>query len=150
MLTHDITTKGSMWHCYIEALVALFILATCGFPLECSALEIRTPHDVSSSAWIPLPHVDRRQAMISTAGLLSSTTTSITNDGIGAILAASSSNNERSVASVDSHPVIPVWPSWGGGRVVPASLERGDPFLLLAHHKHWFDPRDPLRKPFQV
>jgi quercetin 2,3-dioxygenase len=46
---------------------------------------------------------------------------------------------------------IPVWPSWAGGRVVPVSLGGAlqDPFLLLAHHKHWFDPRDPLRGPFQ-
>lgn len=25
-----------------------------------------------------------------------------------------------------------------------------DPFLLLAHHDHWFDPRDPLREPFKA
>jgi redox-sensitive bicupin YhaK (pirin superfamily) len=25
-----------------------------------------------------------------------------------------------------------------------------EPFLLLAHHDHWFDPRDPLRKPFKA
>lgn len=25
-----------------------------------------------------------------------------------------------------------------------------DPFLLLAHHKHWFDPQDPLRGPFKA
>ena len=61
-------------------------------------------------------------------------------------------SDERSVASIESNVVIPVWPSWGGGRVVPVSLggPQQDPFLLLAHHKHWFDPRDPLRKPFQV
>jgi hypothetical protein len=35
--------------------------------------------------------------------------------------------------------------------VVPISLggTLQDPFLLLAHHKHWFDPRDPLREPFK-
>jgi hypothetical protein len=35
--------------------------------------------------------------------------------------------------------------------VVPISLGGAlqDPFLLLAHHKHWFDPRDPLREPFK-
>lgn len=61
-------------------------------------------------------------------------------------------SDERSVALIESNVVIPVWPSWGGGRVVPVSLggPQQDPFLLLAHHKHWFDPRDPLRKPFQV
>jgi redox-sensitive bicupin YhaK (pirin superfamily) len=33
--------------------------------------------------------------------------------------------------------------------VVPVSTLQ-DPFLLLAHHKHWFDPRDPLRGPFKA
>lgn len=35
---------------------------------------------------------------------------------------------------------------------VPVSLggPLHDPFLLLAHHKHWFDPRDPLRGPFKA
>lgn len=58
----------------------------------------------------------------------------------------------RSVASVDPHPSIPVWPTWGGGKVVPVSFgdDLHDPFLLLAHHDHWFDPRDPLRGPFKA
>ena len=29
-------------------------------------------------------------------------------------------------------------------------LPNADPFLLVAHHKHWFDPRDPLRGPFRA
>ncbi|CAB9502249.1 expressed unknown protein [Seminavis robusta] len=57
----------------------------------------------------------------------------------------------RSVIAVNSHLSIPVWPWWAGGRVVPVSLggPLQDPFLLLAHQKHWFDPKDPLRQPFQ-
>ena len=59
--------------------------------------------------------------------------------------AANSANfsGPRSVISVDSNLAIPVWPTWGGGRVVPVSIEGQlqEPFLLLAHHKHWFDPR---------
>mmetsp|Transcript_5852 Transcript_5852/g.8585 ORF Transcript_5852/g.8585 Transcript_5852/m.8585 type:complete len:495 (+) Transcript_5852:59-1543(+) len=58
----------------------------------------------------------------------------------------------RSVVSLDSHGAIPVWPSWAGGRVIPISLGNAlqEPFLLLAHHDHWFDPRDPLRQPFKA
>jgi len=58
----------------------------------------------------------------------------------------------RSIVSIDPHPAIPVWPTWGGGKVIPVSLgsELQDPFLLLAHHDHWFAPWDPLRKPFMA
>jgi len=58
----------------------------------------------------------------------------------------------RSVVSAEKHPSIPVWPTWGGGSVVPVPLGAPlqDPFLLLAHHDHWFDPRDPLRGPFRA
>ncbi|CAJ1934154.1 unnamed protein product [Cylindrotheca closterium] len=58
----------------------------------------------------------------------------------------------RSIASIDPHPAIPVWPTWGGGKVTPVSFgdDLQDPFLLLAHHDHWFDPRDPLRGPFKA
>mmetsp|Transcript_20916 Transcript_20916/g.51408 ORF Transcript_20916/g.51408 Transcript_20916/m.51408 type:complete len:384 (+) Transcript_20916:59-1210(+) len=79
-----------------------------------------------------------------------------------ALQATSTTNNDenikqgdnllRSVASIDPHPAIPVWPTWGGGKVVPVSfgLETQDPFLLLAHHDHWFHPYDPLRGPFKA
>lgn len=66
-------------------------------------------------------------------------------------------NKYRSVISLESNPAIPVWPTWGFlagkvGKVVPVSLgnQLQDPFLLLAHHDHWFDPRDPLRGPFKA
>jgi len=60
--------------------------------------------------------------------------------------------SSRSVVAVDSHAAIPVWPSWAGGRVIPIPLggAGADPFLLLAHHDHWFDPNDPLRQPFKA
>lgn len=110
-------------------------------PLACHALVVQEP----SSSWQPLfHHVDRREVLSSAAHF-----------PVLAIAAATDNpkrHNTRSVASIDSSPAIPVWPTWGGGRVVPVSLGSGlqDPFLLLAHHKHWFDPRDPLRGPFKV
>jgi redox-sensitive bicupin YhaK (pirin superfamily) len=87
-----------------------------------------------------LPHFDRREILVSGAALATAT---YHNNVVSA------ADEIRSVASIQSHLAIPVWPSWGGGRVVPISLEGDDPFLLLAHHKHWFDPKDPLRKPFK-
>ena len=102
-------------------------------------------------AWRPLPHVERRGVL---TGVAASTlvSTLLFPDASSAADATEGRNGARSVESVDSHPVIPVWPSWGGGRVVPVSLggTHQDPFLLLAHHKHWFDPRDPLRGPFRA
>lgn len=120
--------------------------------------------------WRPLPHVnfnvknleegsaavvagggiERREALATGAGVLAS----------GVLLATSKASaasfdpltSPRSVVSLESHGSIPVWPSWAGGRVIPISLGGAlqDPFLLLAHHDHWFDPRDPLREPFKV
>ena len=97
-------------------------------------------------SWRPLPHVDRREI------LTGATVASSVVLGQQQALATTTTGSRRSVASVDSHVAIPVWPSWGGGRVVPVSLggPLQDPFLLLAHHKHWFDPHDPLREPFKV
>mmetsp|Transcript_32239 Transcript_32239/g.82149 ORF Transcript_32239/g.82149 Transcript_32239/m.82149 type:complete len:329 (-) Transcript_32239:162-1148(-) len=58
----------------------------------------------------------------------------------------------RTALTVDEWPAIPVWPTWGGGRVIPMSFDPSlaDPFLLLAHHKHSFSPGDPLRGPFKA
>ena len=107
-------------------------------PLSTSAL----------SQWQPLPHVhvERRQVLAVGGAIL----------GAFAAQAQASANSisfsgPRSVISVDSHLAIPVWPSWAGGRVVPVALggKLQEPLLLLAHHKHWFDPRDPLRGPFK-
>ena len=56
----------------------------------------------------------------------------------------------RRAGDIQQWPRIPVWPSWAGGRVIPMGLPNADPFLLVAHHKHWFDPRDPLRGPFRA
>lgn len=58
----------------------------------------------------------------------------------------------RSVQSIEQWPAIPVWPLWGGGRVVPMSPNpyTADPFLLMAHHKHSFNPKDILRGPFKA
>ncbi|CAB9516754.1 Pirin-like protein [Seminavis robusta] len=99
----------------------------------------------STPRWQPLPEVPRRQVLTSAVGAASA----------GLLLPAAKASpilaGPRSVIAVDSHLSIPVWPSWAGGRVVPVSLggPLQDPFLLLAHHKHWFDPKDPLRQPFQ-
>jgi redox-sensitive bicupin YhaK (pirin superfamily) len=96
-----------------------------------------------------LPHFDRREILVSGAALATATYHNTVASAASAV--AAGEEQSRSVASIQSHLAIPVWPSWGGGRVVPISLGGAgdDPFLLLAHHKHWFDPKDPLRKPFQ-
>lgn len=102
---------------------------------------------LATPSWVALPHVERRE-FVSGAGVAAVTTS------LAAPLDASlpAPGEIRTPASIESNPAIPVWPSWGGGRVVPVSLggPSQDPFLLLAHHKHWFDPRDPLRKPFKA
>ena len=64
--------------------------------------------------------------------------------------AASQKTASRRAGDIQQWPRIPVWPSWAGGRVIPMGLPNADPFLLVAHHKHWFDPRDPLRGPFRA
>ena len=122
---------------------SVLIILALGAALACNALTSQQP----SSFWHPLPHIGRRDVLSKSAGLVAASTImgSVNNPVYAATL---SNDGSRSVASIASNIVIPVWPTWGGGRVVPVSL--GDPFLLLAHHKHWFDPRDPLRKPFQV
>ena len=101
-----------------------------------------------SSQWRPLPDVAPSDDRFVT-----------TRRGAAAALGAATLGAKRAfaagtrrVATVQSWPRIPVWPTWGGGRVIPMSLDarRADPFLLVAHHKHWFDPRDPLRGPFRA
>lgn len=96
------------------------------------------------SYWSPLPHVERRDVLLSTLALSSSSPMSTGG--------AADDGGYRSVISLESNPAIPVWPTWGGGKVVPVSLggQLQDPYLLLAHHDHWFDPRDPLRGPFKA
>jgi len=133
--------KDTMW-----CLVVCFLFAWAPLSPSCisSALALMSSscrHD--ESLWLPLilPHVSRRQVLSS--GLVTATM----GGGSHPAHAAVTTTNNHNIA-IDSHGIIPVWPTWGGGRVVPVTL--GDPFLLLAHHKHWFDPRDPLRKPFQV
>ena len=103
-----------------------------------------------SIGWRPLPHPSTRhmdrQRFLHAAGALS------LGGGVPAALASPSLVVPRTAASVDSWPAIPVWPTWGGGRVVPISPDPAvaDPFLLLAHHKHSFTPGDPLRGPFKA
>lgn len=114
-------------------------------------------------AWQPLPHIpqmERRGVLAGGASLATAAVAGAVRPPISSAAeissdawpAPDSGTADRSVSSVDSHPVIPVWPTWGGGRVVPVSLGSPlhDPYLLLAHHKHWFDPRDPLRGPFKA
>jgi hypothetical protein len=120
----------------------------------CNHAHLTAALSMSASNWQPLPHVERRQVLTSSGGLAAAAAavfTSTANAAAAANSISGGSGNPRSVSSVDSHPVIPVWPTWAGGRVVPVSLggTLQDPFLLLAHHKHWFDPRDPLRGPFK-
>jgi quercetin 2,3-dioxygenase len=127
-------------------------------------------HPVSMMAWRPLPHVhiERRNVLASGASwatshwLASSSSAAAAATRGVAVAADMPESSPRLVAAVNAHGSIPVWPTWGGGRVVPISFSTPspdvgsggtslhDPFLLLAHHDHWFDPRDPLRKPFQA
>jgi quercetin 2,3-dioxygenase len=123
-------------------------------------------HPIIMMAWRPLPHVhiERRNVLASGASWATSQWLTSSAEAKRAALAAEmSESSPRLVAAVNAHGSIPVWPSWGGGRVVPISFSTlsspavgggqtsfQDPFLLLAHHDHWFDPRDPLRKPFQA
>jgi len=118
---------------------------------------------MTKMAWRPLPHlpqIERRGVLSGGASLATAVATGVVqphdafaaDETYGSTPAVSEGRKAlRSVSSVDSHPVIPVWPSWAGGRVVPVSLGSAfeEPYLLLAHHKHWFDPRDPLRGPFK-
>jgi hypothetical protein len=131
--------------CLSQNMATLLLLAfTFTLLHNCNGLT-----EESSSTWRPLPHFGRRELLVSGAALATATVT-YPNNGVAS--AANNAGTSRSVASIDSHLAIPVWPSWGGGRVVPISLgsEGDDPFLLLAHHKHWFDPKDPLREPFKA
>lgn len=105
-----------------------------------------------SGRWQRLPHVELERREMLLAGSVVSMS-SLSGDGLAAAASSRSSiSAPRSLVSVDEHLAIPVWPTWAGGRVVPVSLGStfSDPFLLLAHHKHWFDPRDPLREPFKA
>jgi redox-sensitive bicupin YhaK (pirin superfamily) len=94
--------------------------------------------------WRPLPHVIGRQQLLAVAGLAA------VHLPLQRAIAADS--KPRTALAVDQWPAIPVWPTWGGGRVVPMSFDPSlaDPFLLLAHHKHSFSPGDPLRGPFKA
>ena len=106
---------------------------------------------LSQKNWLKLPDIDlnlspgtftRRDAATATGAALTA----------AAPVAASASQKtaSRRAGDVQQWPRIPVWPSWAGGRVIPMGLPNADPFLLVAHHKHWFDPRDPLRGPFRA
>ena len=115
---------------------------------------------IASSVLIPSisssnNHLDTSWIASAEPAPLLATSSTTTNDSTHMLI-------PRSVYNVQSHGSIPVWPSWGGGRVIPINFMGGgdtetevqsailhDPFLLLAHHDHWFDPNDPLRKPFQ-
>jgi len=107
--------------------------------------------------WIRLPHVDAAHTQLGRRQILNGGAAAaslfIPQQQASAKTPLSTNEQSRTVVSIDEHPAIPVWPTWAGGRVVPVSLTEygrlSDPYLLLAHHKHWFDPRDPLRKPFQ-
>ena len=119
-------------------------LRCCSFIVLCLMFEGGTNALQHVTNWQRLPHIERRDVFRGAAAA----SVAFASGGN----AASTSPLPRSLVPIDQHPIIPVWPSWAGGRVVPVSLDinQADPFLLLAHHKHWFDPRDPLRKPFQA
>lgn len=68
-----------------------------------------------SSLWHPLPHFARREILLGGAATLATATTTKLPAAGATELATSAS---RSIFSIDSNLAIPVWPSWGGGRVV--------------------------------
>ena len=105
-----------------------------------------TMKPTSPTRWRPLPHVMSRQHLLTIAGLAT------VHLPLQRPALAAHDTRPRSVLAVDRWPAIPVWPTWGGGRVVPMSFDPSltDPFLLLAHHKHSFSPGDPLRGPFKA
>ena len=94
--------------------------------------------------WHSLPHVVGRQKLLTVAGLAAV--------HLPLQHAVAADRKPRTALTVDEWPAIPVWPTWGGGRVIPMSFDPSlaDPFLLLAHHKHSFSPGDPLRGPFKA
>ena len=94
--------------------------------------------------WHSLPHVVGRQKLLTFAGLAAV--------HLPLQHAVAADRKPRTALTVDEWPAIPVWPTWGGGRVIPMSFDPSlaDPFLLLAHHKHSFSPGDPLRGPFKA
>ena len=101
---------------------------------------------LSQKNWLSLPDINpgtfTRRDVASGAAV----------SAVAAPVAASASQKtaSRRAGDIQQWPRIPVWPSWAGGRVIPMGLPNADPFLLVAHHKHWFDPRDPLRGPFRA
>ena len=113
--------------------------------MPCFALLAVAAQAAALSQWLKLPDINpgtftRRDA--ATGAALTA----------AAPVAASASQQtaSRRAGDIQQWPRIPVWPSWAGGRVIPMGLPNADPFLLVAHHKHWFDPRDPLRGPFRA
>ena len=118
---------------------------------------------IASSVWMPSNNkINKNRNWVASAAEGSSPDSSSPLSETSSTTTTPSVLTPRSVYTVQSHGAIPVWPSWGGGRVVPMSLMSGDsdggaidaavmhdPFILLAHHDHWFDPRDPLREPFK-
>jgi hypothetical protein len=92
----------------------LSLLAAVAIVDSCHALIIQQE---TSSSWHPLPHFFARRDMLAAAALASATTTNLL--GIESSRAMDLSNTgPRSIASIASNLAIPVWPSWGGGRVV--------------------------------
>ena len=100
-----------------------------------------------SQKWLQLPEFDLNPGTFTRRDAASAAALSA-----AAPVAASAAQNtaSRRAGDIQQWPRIPVWPSWAGGRVIPMGLPNADPFLLVAHHKHWFDPRDPLRGPFRA
>ena len=113
--------------------------------MPCFALLAVAAQAAALSQWLKLPDINpgtftRRDAAAG-AALTAAAPVAAT---------AAQKTASRRAGDIQQWPRIPVWPSWAGGRVIPMGLPNADPFLLVAHHKHWFDPRDPLRGPFRA
>ena len=103
---------------------------------------------LSQKNWLKLPDVDLNPGTFTRRTVASGAAVSAVATPIAA--SAAQKTASRRAGDIQQWPRIPVWPSWAGGRVIPMGLPNADPFLLVAHHKHWFDPRDPLRGPFRA
>ena len=103
---------------------------------------------LSQKGWLRLPDVDLNPGTFTRRDVASGAAVSAVATPI--VASAAQKTASRRAGDIQQWPRIPVWPSWAGGRVIPMGLPNADPFLLVAHHKHWFDPRDPLRGPFRA
>ena len=140
--THQAFLSGTVSSCLVTLMMGgsllLFLMA-----------------DVS---WRAMPHASTRAQLLRTVAASLSLAGGARSIAGAASVPRGGPVTPRSVEAIREWSALPVWPAWPtptsptGGRVRPMSLAAvgGDPFLLLAHHRHSFSPGDPLRAPFKA